>query len=77
MPRVTIVHYVGKDEYLVAETSHAGYVEDSDLESCVDMNASLYRQIVHAEKQYRKFQGILKKFHEEALRHPNSIRRVR
>lgn len=77
MPRVTILHYVGRGEYLIDETNRVGYTEDSDYESCVDMNAALYRQICHAEKQYHKFQGLLKKFHEEAQQHPGTVRRVR
>jgi hypothetical protein len=77
MPRVTILHYVAKNEFLAAETSFAGFDEDSGLEVQVDMNASLWRQIQHAEKQYRKFQDILRKFYKEAQEHPNTIRRVR
>ena len=43
----------------------------------VEMNASLYRQIVAADKQYKKFQNILVKFYMEAEKHPSSVRRVR
>jgi len=43
----------------------------------VDMNASLYRQIVAANKQYVKFQRLLDKFYMEAVEHPDTVRRVK
>jgi hypothetical protein len=77
VPRVTIAKYEGLDKFVAAETCYAGYDDESDLEWAVDMNASLFRQIQHAEKQYQKFQGILRKFFNEAAEQPDSIRRVR
>ncbi len=43
----------------------------------VDMNASLLRQINAAFKQFGKFQGIMLDFYEEAVQHPDTVRRVR
>lgn len=43
----------------------------------VDMNASLYRQIIAAYKKYRNHQDLLAKFYNEALEHPDQIRRVK
>jgi hypothetical protein len=43
----------------------------------VDMNASLYRQILAANRAYMKFQTILMKFFSEAGTNPRTVRRVR
>jgi hypothetical protein len=51
--------------------------KETDEGLAVDMNASLFRQIVAANKKYEKFQHILDKFWNEASMHPNQIRRVR
>ena len=72
MPRVWIdIEDVNEWEFTMSTT------QGSETSSPVDMNASLYRQIIHAEKQYQKFQKILAKFYAEARKHPNSVRRVR
>ena len=68
MPRVWIVPDTDRLEIVTSEDPNG---------MPVDMNASLYRQILHANKQYAKFQNILNKFYTEAVAHPDTIRRVR
>lgn len=64
--------------WIVPELDRLEIVTEEDPDGMpVDMNASLYRQILHANKQYHKFQNILNKFYTEAINHPNSVRRVR
>lgn len=43
----------------------------------VDMNASLYRQIQSSIKQFFKFQYLMMDFYNEAVEHPDTVRRVR
>ena len=61
----------------VEEYGMGMYTEPQSDGMPVDMNASLYRQIRAAEKQYDKFQGIMEKFYMEAVEHPDKIRRVK
>jgi hypothetical protein len=43
----------------------------------VEMNASLYRQIKAATKNYFKFQRVLERMYSDAVEHPDRVRRVR
>lgn len=64
--------------WITPDTSFWTVVREEDDEGkAVEMNASLYRQIKAAEKQFFKFQEILYKFYIEAAKHPDSVRRVR
>lgn len=60
---------------------NAGFIHTADSEHPdgmpVDMNASLLRQIRAANKQFVKFQNLLIDFYNEAVNHPDTVRRVR
>jgi hypothetical protein len=74
LPRVWIsADWPVGPEWFVSTTENP----NDTFQKPVDMNASLYRQILHAQKQYNKFQEILKGFHAEASKHPTQVRRVR
>ena len=74
MPRVWIVWDGDYSEFSVTNVEPEEGTPDVMV---VDMNASLFRQIVAASKKYDKFQGIMQKFYREALDHPGKVRRVR
>lgn len=58
-----------------------GHVVPCDYEHpdgmAVDMNASLRRQISASIKQFMKFQRLMMDFYNEAVEHPDTVRRVR
>jgi hypothetical protein len=60
MPKVWIIHDEETDQMLVSLNEVDGAVP-------VDMNASLYRQIVAADKKYGVFQKLLRKAHKSKL----------
>ena len=75
MPRVWLYQEVDYFHGDVLRTEM--HLEEVPNSKPVEINASLFRQILAANKKYDKFQGILDKFYVEAVRHPASVRRVR
>lgn len=76
MPRVWLSIYHDGTLEIFDEKPEVGPLTNSEP-LAVDMNGSLYRQIVAANKKYEKFQSVLLKFYSEAMKHPGTVRRVR